>query len=149
MDRKNDLLKNLYLTEPIRENKVNFYSNQKTFTLNLKTAENIISYPKASKHKSGGILIQKWETKNKIPSEVDNLSLPIIVDKKKLLNSYTYDRAITEENYHDDPISGKINQKSMRKLFLQIDSNNKKTTRNLNTEPSNYYLNTGETTYSN
>lgn len=100
-----------------------------------------------SKHKPGGILIQKWETKNNIPSEVDNLSLPIIVDKRKLLNSYNSERAITEDNYQDDPISSKVNQKNMRKLILHIDTTNKKTTRNFNTEPSNQYLHTGESTY--
>ena len=120
--------------------------NQKIIPLNIKGIELIQSYPKLGKIKPGGIIIQKWETKNRVPSDVDNLSLPIIVDKRKLVNSLLGSgRTLTEENQIEKS-SDNFSGKELRKFFLK---NDKDFTRNFNTEPSNQYLFTGESTHSN
>lgn len=37
-----------------------------------------------SNNKGGSIIIQNWNTKNDIPVEIENINLPIIVDKSKI-----------------------------------------------------------------
>jgi hypothetical protein len=110
--------------------------------------ESIQNQPKSNKIKPGGIIIQKWDTKNNVPPDVDNLSLPIIVDKRKLLSSIAMERALTEENVRKESSVDKYPQRNMRKLLLKMESKNEKMTRNLNTEPSHQYLHTGESTHS-
>lgn len=40
--------------------------------------------PLIPNNKGGSIIIQNWNTKNIIPAEIENVNLPIIVDKSKI-----------------------------------------------------------------
>lgn len=42
--------------------------------------------PSLLTNKGGSVIIQNWNTKSDIPAEVDNLNLPIIIDRGKVKN---------------------------------------------------------------
>ena len=42
--------------------------------------------PFLTNNKGGSIIIQNWNTKTDVPTEIENVNLPIIVDRGKIKN---------------------------------------------------------------
>jgi len=60
--------------------------------------------PMISNNKGGSIIIQNWNTKKDIPVEIENINLPIIVDKSKIQHGFpdSKERLEKEKNKKDE-----------------------------------------------
>jgi hypothetical protein len=60
--------------------------------------------PLITNAKGGSVIIQKWNTKNEIPAGIENVNLPIILDKFKIQNALpdAKERIENEKNKKDE-----------------------------------------------
>ena len=67
--------------------------------------------PLISNNRGGGIIIQNWNTKNDIPSGIENINLPIIVDRSKIQHRLpdAKERLENEKNKKDELYDNYLN----------------------------------------
>ena len=86
------------------------------------------SLPLITNNKGGSIIIQNWNTKNDIPPEIENVNLPIIVDRSKIQHGLPdmKESLEKEKNKKDElyirpffPINSNLNFKTFLLLLIK------------------------------